>query len=67
MLIEAPAAEIDAAVDTMQAVMRRASELVLDGFPLRSEAKIVRHPERYSDPRGEEMWRAVCELCGSSP
>ncbi|MFO0852418.1 MAG: DNA polymerase [Gemmataceae bacterium] len=67
VVIEAPAAEIDAAVGHMQAVMRRASEVVLGGFPLRSEAKIVRHPERYSDPRGEEMWKAVCELCGRMP
>ena len=67
VLIEDTAAGIDAAVNKMQAAMRRASEVVLDGFPLRSEAKIVRHPERYSDPRGVEMWNAVCELCGRSP
>jgi hypothetical protein len=26
---------------------------------LRSDAKIVRHPDRYMDPRGERMWGAV--------
>jgi hypothetical protein len=48
LLIEAPATEIEAAVEATQAVMRKASEIVLDGFPLRTEAKTVRHPQRYS-------------------
>src|SRR5262249_10244478 len=38
---------------------QRASEEVLGGFSLRTEAKIVRHPDRYMDPRGEEMWKTV--------
>jgi DNA polymerase-1 len=67
LLIEAPADEIEAAVETTQAVMRKASEIVLDGFPLRTEAKIVRHPDRYSDKRGKAMWEVVCELCGRAP
>ena len=34
--------------------MEKASAAVLGGFRLRSDAKIVRFPERYMDPRGEE-------------
>lgn len=64
LLIEAPANEIESAVEATQAVMQKASEIVLDGFPLRTEAKIIRHPERYSDKRGKAMWDIVCELCG---
>jgi hypothetical protein len=64
LLIEAPANEIEAAVEATQAVMQKASEIVLDGFPLRTEAKTIRHPERYSDKRGKAMWEIVCELCG---
>jgi len=35
---------------------------VLGGFELRSDAKIVRHPERYMDPRGKRMWETVVEI-----
>lgn len=64
LLIEAPAGEIDMAVEATQQAMREASEIVLDGFHLRTDAKIVRHPDRYSDKRGQVMWETVCELCG---
>lgn len=67
LLIEAPAAEIDAAVEATQQAMSEASEIVLDGFQLRTDAKIVRHPNRFSDKRGELMWATVCELSGRSP
>jgi hypothetical protein len=39
--------------------MREASWIVLDGFELGSEAKLVRWPERYSDKRGAVMWSTV--------
>ena len=42
--------------------MAQASELVLDGFILRTDTKIVRYPERYSDKRGEAMWNRVMRL-----
>jgi hypothetical protein len=66
LLIEAPAGEIDAAVEATQRAMLEASEIVLDGFRLRTDAKTVRHPDRYSDKRGQVMWETVCELCGRS-
>lgn len=67
LLIEAGADDIDAAVAATQQAMREASEIVLDGFTLRTDAKVVRHPERYSDKRGQVMWETVCELCGRLP
>jgi hypothetical protein len=67
LLIEAPAPEIAAAVEATQQAMKEASEIVLDGFTLRTEAKVVCHPDRYSDKRGRVMWETVCELCGRSP
>jgi len=47
--------------------MRRASRIVLnadvDGtHELRTDAKIIRHPERYSDPRGAAIWARVLGL-----
>jgi hypothetical protein len=64
LLVEAGAAEIDAVVLRTQQIMQHASELVLDGFGLGTEAKLVKYPNRYMDPRGEVMWRTVMELCG---
>ncbi|HJZ56349.1 MAG TPA: hypothetical protein VKE74_15395, partial [Gemmataceae bacterium] len=58
-LIEAATGEIETETERMRDAMREASELVLPGFPLKTDAKIVRHPNRYSDPRGERMWAAV--------
>jgi hypothetical protein len=62
LLVEGPTDEIDEVVHKTQEAMQEASELVLHGFPLRTEAKIVRYPDRYSDPRGEDMWRRVMDL-----
>lgn len=64
VLIEAPEGEIDEAVDICQEVMTEASSLVLGGFRLRTEARVVRHPERYMDPKGRPFWDRVCELMG---
>jgi hypothetical protein len=62
LLIEAPEFLIEEAVADCQAAMIEASAVVLDGFELRSDAKIVRHPDRYSDPRGEQFWGTVWNL-----
>jgi hypothetical protein len=59
LLIEADDYLIEATVEITQEAMAAASRTVLDGFELRSDAKIVRHPDRYMDPRGERMWGAV--------
>jgi hypothetical protein len=59
LLVEGAIDDIEDTVARTQAAMRQASELVLPGFPLRTEAKIVRYPDRYSDPRGESMWETV--------
>jgi hypothetical protein len=64
VLVEAPAGEIKAVVEATQAIMREASELVLPGFPLRTDVRVVRWPDRYTDERGVGMWEAVWELIG---
>jgi hypothetical protein len=45
-----------------QAAFAEASSVVLNGFELRSEAKIVRFPDRYSDARGRRMWQETMKL-----
>jgi hypothetical protein len=66
-LVEANADEIDSVVEAAQRAMREAGEIVLGGFQLRTDAKIVRYPERYSDPRGSAMWNTVEALLVGIP
>jgi hypothetical protein len=62
LLVEGPTDEIEDVVSRTQASMQEASELVLPGFPLRTDAKVVRNPERYTDDRGRRMWETVSGL-----
>ena len=62
VLIEAPLTELDEAVASMKRSMDEASETVLDGFRLHTDAKTVTWPHRYSDERGEQMWQTVQEI-----
>jgi hypothetical protein len=50
----------------MQAAMREASRVVLDGFELTTDATAVRYPDRYMDDRGMVMWRKVMALLGQA-
>ena len=61
LLVEAPIGDIENVVRQTRAIMQEASEQVVPGFPLRTDAEIVRWPERYLDPRGEAMWIATAE------
>ncbi|MHC4402230.1 MAG: DNA polymerase [Planctomycetota bacterium] len=52
LLVEGPADGINEVVAATERVMAEASRYVLDGFELRTEANIVRWPDRYMDKRG---------------
>jgi hypothetical protein len=67
LLVEGQANQIEEVVARTQAVMEEASKIVLDGFPLRTDAKIVRHPDRYVDERGQQMWDTVMGLLEGRP
>jgi len=67
VLLEAPEDRIEADVALMQEIMRRASRVILnptaDGtFELRTAFKIIRYPDRFTDPRGTELWETVLRL-----
>ena len=62
VLILARIDQIDAAVNRMQAIMAEASRLVLGGFELRSDANLIRYPDRYMDERGKVMWDAIMRI-----
>jgi DNA polymerase I len=62
VLICARLIHLDADVARMQQAMAEASRIVLDGFELGTDAKVVRYPDRYMDERGIAMWRRVMKL-----
>jgi DNA polymerase-1 len=62
LLIEAPSGELGTAVAATQATMAEASEVVLEGFRLNTDAEVIHYPERYQDKRGITMWDTVWEI-----
>jgi hypothetical protein len=67
VLLESSEDRIEADVALMQEIMRRASRVILNPtangtVELRTDAKIIRHPGRYTDSRGTELWETVLKL-----
>jgi DNA polymerase I len=62
IVIEASLEQLDAAIEMTQAAMARASEVVLGGFRLSTDVKVVRYPEHYMDKRGVDMWDKVWSI-----
>jgi hypothetical protein len=62
VLICAPLNRLDDDIAAMRAAMAEASRCVLAGFELATDVKVVSWPDRYSDPRGAEMWNRACNL-----
>lgn len=58
-LVGAPDDQIESAVATVSDCMRVASALVLDGFELRSDARIVRAGGTLIEPRGIPTWELI--------
>ena len=76
-MIEAPLDSLEEAVNTAQQAMADASDAVLDGLRFRSDAKIIRYPDRYRTRGGENVdtvWTILqhlgigdlCNLCTSA-
>lgn len=64
LLVGRSADEIEHIVAATQEVMAQASDLVLHGFILRSDVKIIESPDRYFDDPGVEMWNRAMRLLG---
>jgi DNA polymerase-1 len=62
VLICCPLDRLGADVTRMRQAMSEASRVVLDGFELGTDVKIVRYPGRYMDERGTVMWDRVMKL-----
>jgi DNA polymerase I-like protein with 3'-5' exonuclease and polymerase domains len=61
ILVEGPLSDIDSIVATTRQCMEDASELVIN-FKIRTEPKIIRYPDRYTDPRGDMMWKHIWDI-----
>jgi len=62
LLIEAPEDQIDDAVFVAQSCMEEASAILLDGFKLASDARVIRYPNRFHDDSGQHFWDRVMAI-----
>jgi len=62
IIAEAPLGDLEATAAALEACMVEASEIILGGFRLRVDSKLIREGERYRDKRGEAMWQHVTAL-----
>ena len=58
-LIEAPENQIDEVVLVAKACMEEASSILLDGFRLASDSKVIRNPERFHEDSSQPFWDRV--------
>ena len=59
VLIHASKETLAHAIALTQECMHQASEAVLAGYRIRTEAKPFVYPEHYQDARGIDMWQTV--------
>jgi DNA polymerase I len=59
IVIEAPLDRLNEVIHQTRRIMAEASAIVLDGFALRTDVKIIRSPERWREQRGAAVWSAV--------
>jgi DNA polymerase I-like protein with 3'-5' exonuclease and polymerase domains len=62
LLIEAPLDNLVDAVELARAAMTEASQIVLDGFQLRTSVTIIQHPQHYPHPKSDALWSDI-ERC----
>ena len=59
VMIEAPLSRFVEAVVQARRLMAEASQIVLDGFALRTSVRTVTAPDRWTETRGGKVWSAV--------
>ena len=64
VVVQAPLDRLDQDIARMQVLMTEAGRIVTGGLSVRTEATVVRWPDRYMDKRGKEMWARVMRLLG---
>ena len=67
VMVEGPADQIEDVVAKARAAMVEASQVVLRGFEIGADVKIVSWPDRYVDDAGADFWNTVMRLAGPVP
>ena len=67
VMVEGSADRIEDVVAQTRAAMAEASRVVLRGFEVGADAKIVSWPDRYVDDAGAAFWETVMRLAGPGP
>lgn len=62
VLVEGAIDKIEELTKRTQHLMARGSEKILNGFTLRTEAKIVKYPDRYMESEGEKTWENIISI-----
>ncbi len=63
ILIECDEEEADETIFQAQKLMTKASSIVLGpGNSIKTEANVIKYPDRYSDPRGVETWNKILRI-----
>jgi hypothetical protein len=62
LLIETPSRFVQDAVASTKRAMAEASQIVLSGFTLRTDAEIISCPDRYRDARGAAFWSLLMRI-----
>lgn len=62
ILIESKLENIERDVQIAQSCMKEASQIILDGFELNSDAEIFKHPQRFLGATSEDFWYQVMDI-----
>lgn len=62
VLIEAPLESLEVDAEAMMAIMRKAAPRRAARLEVDADAKYIRYPDRYMDPRGAGMWETITKL-----
>jgi hypothetical protein len=65
-LIEAPLSRLDDDVKKMRDFMSKAGQHVTGGLEIRTDAEVIKFPNRYMDDRGKAMWEKLVTLLNFS-
>jgi len=66
-LISSDVDDIEKTVDRTRECMTEASKIVLKGYALKTDAETFRHPERFPEKRGIELWNMLQEMLPKPP
>jgi DNA polymerase-1 len=64
LLVESRNRDIEDVIQATRHIMEMASTKVLGGFKIRTDASVIRYPDRYTDERGIKIWDLIMGFLG---